>query len=403
MNRKILEEVKSQFTDDLIQTLIEKYISCGCDDNLFYSSINHLETTDNYDNHYTNELIKYIFNVGLAKYDSYGIDKQSGYQFLYESNNSWVTISSEQDPMNEQRKISDDKRPLTYRIYLNLKGKEKSDFVLSYINRCKGNDLPYKFKFSIQDQRNDQIVLLSSSENFEENLSIIEELTKNLQLGNLPMLIGVYKDGIGIAEEFYNRLYSPTQVRLALVRTSVKKYLCDHKDEFYENLSDDEKKKIDEFVGNFKYLYDAEMDDKEYFGEEYEDLNKNYYQRKSSIDCAKEHIENDRDSYVCGDGLLELGSAIQQIYSNNAEQFIHEVTQNYRMIGTQVWGISQDFVFSNETEEKFMQSKENDKMLSAKQIGTELEVMSRKGIVDGIQVDLIAMAKGEEKQTQREQ
>ena len=42
-------------------------------------------------------------------------------------------------------------------------------------------------------------------------------------------------------------------------------------------------------------------------------------------------------------------------------------------------------------------------MLSAKKIGTELEVMSRKGIVDGIQADLIAIAEGKEKRTEREQ
>lgn len=63
-----------------------------------------------------------------------------------------------------------------------------------------------------------------------------------------------------------------------------------------------------------------------------------------------------------GTGLLDLGNAIQQIYSNNPKQFVNEVTQNYRMIGTQVWGFSQNFVFSNETEEKFLQSKEQKKI-----------------------------------------
>ena len=40
MISKILEEVKSPFTDELIHDLIEKYITCGCDDNLFYNEIN---------------------------------------------------------------------------------------------------------------------------------------------------------------------------------------------------------------------------------------------------------------------------------------------------------------------------------------------------------------------------
>ena len=42
MISKILEEVKSPFTDELIKGLIEKYIACGCDDKLFYSEINKL-------------------------------------------------------------------------------------------------------------------------------------------------------------------------------------------------------------------------------------------------------------------------------------------------------------------------------------------------------------------------
>ena len=63
------------------------------------------------------------------------------------------------------------------------------------------------------------------------------------------------------------------------------------------------------------------------------------------------------------------------------------------MIGTQVWGFSQDFVFSNETEEKFLKSKESKKTLSAEQIASELEVISREGLTNNTQIDLIAMAK----------
>ena len=360
---QIINQVESPFTDELIQKLIEKYISCGCNDNLFYSEINNLGIVENGDNQSTKELIRHIFNTGVNKYDLYA--EQVDSQFIYEYNDAWITVSSEQDPLKENQRYPDDKRPVMYRVYLNIKDKEKSKFILDYINKCKANNLPYKFKFSREDGRSDQIVLLSSLENFGENLSIIEELTSNLQLGNVPLLIGKYKDGIGIAEEFYNRLYSPTKAKLALVRSSVKKYLCDHKDEFYENLSNENKEEIDGYIEVFSFLYNMRMEDKEDMGEEYEDLEKNYYQMKSSIECAKEHIENDRDAYACGEGLLALGGAIKQIYSSNPAQFIHEVTQNYRIIGTQVWGFSNDFVFSNETEamvvqQKALQQRENE-------------------------------------------
>ena len=216
-----------------------------------------------------------------------------------------------------------------------------------------------------------------------------------MALGNLPMLIGEYKNKIGIGEEYYNRLYSPTKARLALVRSSIKKYLCDHKDEFYNQIQDDEKEKIDIYISEFKYLYDEEMEEKQELGEDYEDWKKSDYQRKSSIDCAKEHIENDSDAYVCGTGLLDLNRVIQELYSNNPKEFVKEITQNFRTIGIEVWGFSKDFIFSNETEERFLTNKN---MLSATQINSELEEISRDGLINETQTYLITIAREKEKQ-----
>lgn len=356
MNNEILKKIKSPFNNKFIGELIKKYISCGCDDILFYSEINNLQTNNVIDNTYTNKLIKNIFDTGAYKYDIYA--KQDTTVYLYEYNDTWITVSSEQDPMKEEKRNTDKKMPLIYRVYLNLKGKDKSEFVLNYINKCKEHNLPYKFKFAKKDDRNDQIILLSGPENFEENLDIIEELTQNIKLGDLPMLVGEYKTGIGIAEEYYNRAYSPTQVKLLLVRASVKKYLCDYKNDFAQLLSDDENAKIDKYITDFEYVYNNQIEEKEFLGDYYEDFNQKYYQKKKTIECAKEHIENDRDAYRAGKGLLELGNAIKQIYSNHEEHFITKVTQNYQMIGTEVWGFSKDFIFSNETEERFAKKTE---------------------------------------------
>ena len=163
------------------------------------------------------------------------------------------------------------------------------------------------------------------------------------------------------------------------------------------------RKKINEYISEFNYLYESEKGDIEECGNKYEDLGKSYYQEKSTIDCAKEHIENDRDAHVCGTGLLDLGHAIKQIYSNNPEQFISEISQNYRMIGTQVWGFSQDFVFSNETERTLLKSKENEVFLSSEQIGSELGEISRKRLTDSVQADLIRMVEEKEKSKEIEQ
>ncbi len=145
------------------------------------------------------------------------------------------------------------------------------------------------------------------------------------------------------------------------------------------------------FNRNYEYLKKIGKDVDSY---------KDYYQEKSEIDCAKEHIENNHDANVCVTDLRDLSNAVKKIYSNNPEQFISEIIQNYRMIGTQVWGFAQDFVFSNETEEKFLKSKENKMNLSAEQIGSELETISRKGLSDKVQSELISMI--EEKEQKKE-
>ena len=404
MISKILEEVKSPFTDELIHDLIEKYITCGCDDNLFYNEINQLDNTDksSYSPH-TEALISQIYSQGISKSELWNYPDKDNVQLVYDRNSSWVILYSEDDPMKDKQRTPNNRNPLVYRIYLNLKDKEKTEFIQNYIKRFHESKIPFELKFSQDDTRLDQIVILSRAENLEENVLTVEELTKDIKLGDLPALIGEYKNKIGIAEEYYNRLYSPTKAKLSLVRSSVKKYLCDHVDEFESQLSDEEKKKINEYIGEFNYLYESEKGDIEECGNKYEDLGKSYYQEKSTIDCAKEHIENDRDAYVCGTGLLDLGNAIKQIYSNNPEQFISEISQNYRMIGTQVWGFSQDFVFSNETERTLLKSKENEVFLSSEQIGSELGEISRKRLTDSVQADLIRMVEEKEKSKEIEQ
>ena len=402
MISKILGEVKSPFKDDMIHDLIEKYITCGCDDDLFYNEVNQLNNDDTRTSTHIRELINKIYSQGIDKNELWNYPDKEDIQLVYDINSSWVFLSSEEDPMKDNQRIFNKQRPLVYRIYLNINDKQKAEFIQNYIKRFQEAKIPFELKFSKDDTRLDQIVILSRAENLEENVLTVEELTKDIKLGDLPALIGEYKNKIGIAEEYYNRLYSPTKAKLSLVRSSVKKYLCDHVDEFESQLSDEEKKKINEYIGEFNYLYESEKGDIEECGNKYEDLGKSYYQEKSTIDCAKEHIENDHDAYVCGTGLLDLGNAIKQIYSNNPEQFISEISQNYQMIGTQVWGFALDFVFSNETERTFLNSKENVILLSSEQIGSELEEISRKGLTDSVQADLISMVKEKDKQNEIE-
>jgi len=393
MINKILKEVKSPFTDELIKGLIEKYVNCGCDNGLFYNEVNKVDNYEQDSN--LREVLKNIYAQGISKLDAFLCDDKEKTKFLFEDKTSWMILSSGEDPLKIDRKKRDEKLPLVYRIYLNLKGKQKNEFIENYLKRMQDAKMPFEFKFSKDDSRLDQIVILSREEHFVENISIVQELTKDMQLGEVPPLVGEYQNGIGIGEEPYYRLYSPTQIKLALVRSSVKKYLCDHFDEFKEQLSDEEKKEIEEYIYYFEYNYKSEQEDMEDEGEDYEDIRKQYYQEKYTLECLKEHIETVNEAYVCGIGLANLSNVIKNIYLSNQEQLVSEVIRNYRMIGTQVWGMSNDFIFSNETEKKLL-IEENVDFLSAEQIGTELEKISRTGLTDKVQTDFVSMAEVKE-------
>lgn len=386
----ILKDVKSPFSDELIKDLIEKYINKGCDNSLFYNEVNNVGQNEQNTSNHLRGVLKNIYAQGISKMDVWQKEEHE-ITFCYDDKRSWMILSSGEDPMKTDRIRRGQKMPLVYRIYLNLKGEQKAEFVENYLKKVMEDKIPFEFKFSKDESRLDQIILLSREENLEENIQIVKELTENKELGDVPTLIGKYHDRIGIVEDYYNRLYSPTQVRLALIRSSVKKYLCDHFTEFENELSESEKKEMKEYIEIFHYRYESEKEEIEVDGKEYRDFHRSYYQEKSTLECSKEHIENDSDSYVCGEGLKNLGNAINQIYRSNPEKFISEIIQNYRMIGTKVWGFSDDFVFSNETQNKYLKANEKEDGLSAKQIGSELEQISRTGLTDKVQADLISM------------
>ena len=125
MISKILGEVKSPFTDELIHDLIEKYITCGCDDNLFYNEVNKLENADKSTSTHIRELINQIYSQGINKGELWNYPDKENIQLVYDSNSRWVFLSSEEDPMKNNQRTSDNQRPLVYRIYLNINDNKK--------------------------------------------------------------------------------------------------------------------------------------------------------------------------------------------------------------------------------------------------------------------------------------
>ena len=133
MVSRILKEVKSPFTNEFIKDLIEKYITCNCDDNLFYTKINEIEDMDVSIDPHTIKLINQIHSQGIPMNELWNC--KDDIPLIYDSNKSWEVLYSKEDPMGDNEPTLDNRAPLIYRIYLNLKDKEKAEFVENYIKK----------------------------------------------------------------------------------------------------------------------------------------------------------------------------------------------------------------------------------------------------------------------------
>ena len=64
------------------------------------------------------------------------------------------------------------------RLYLNLEAKNIPSFAIEAYKKCKEAKLPFYFKFSLRDNRNDPFLFYTSLENMPKYIKIIEEIKK---------------------------------------------------------------------------------------------------------------------------------------------------------------------------------------------------------------------------------
>lgn len=101
------------------------------------------------------------------------------------------------------------------RLYLNIKAKNLPKFATEAYKKCKERNLPFYFKFTIQDNRNDPFLFYTSYKNIDKYIEIIEEIKESNQelfegaekisknLGNLNGYIG-YGDEPTLKRESFN-------------------------------------------------------------------------------------------------------------------------------------------------------------------------------------------------------
>lgn len=149
------------------------------------------------------------------------------------------------------------------RIYINAPyGKSRYDFMFLYASKCKARGIPCGAKFIEKDKEStavDNMVIYSSHENIVANLEILEEIQKELQdfvmYCGSPIASGLNYIYYALCHcgEFnhatYNDWFNHLSCRAFCVALS---QLIKEEDEFYNNLSDNEKKIID-CIANIEY------------------------------------------------------------------------------------------------------------------------------------------------------
>ena len=279
--KDIINQVKSPFTDEKIKQLIEQYIAFDGNEAEFYRKIN-----------------------------------KEDYSIAWSEKNHLKT--SENSDENTE----------IYRIYLNLNEIDKVTVMQKYVQKCEEINKGYKIKYSTQqDDRNNEVVIITDSNNLEMDIDIIEEITEGIQLGELPPLVGIYKDGIGIAEEYIKApMYSYAEIRLDMIPKAILKYILDNSIEFIEYCSNKQVKMIDEV---HKML------------------------------ASQSNINLGQIGYGIHVSVVkELKKPLRQYIEDNSQKALPEMVTNYRTV-CQAEGISEQGVFSILTEQKVKESQEN--------------------------------------------
>ena len=294
------ERIKSPFEDDtFIKNLIINYLQAG-DIYKFYDSINEIDKDANINN------FAYVVSNKL----------KNNVNFKCDSDANWTYIKSG-DLLDEK-----------YRIYLNLKKKQKAEFIEKFAKICEDNNTPCHFKFSKFDARLDEIVILSNEEEMEKYLELIESITNNMDLEKVPTLAGIYNGkNIGVTcENVQNPHYSYTESRIRKIPETIRKFFIENFEKYKELMNDDEIEIINFFI-------EEQKDDIEYYQQKYDLKSLNIVKNNLSIEGLSTH----------GDELIPLTKRC--IVSN--EKLLDNLCSVYREV-CNIYGYSKNIIFNDD-------------------------------------------------------
>lgn len=318
--KDIINQVKSPFTDKMVEKLIKQYISWDGDMVGFCKKINEIDGLEMVTNPYLKELN-----------DTFCSQKQK----------NWNIILSDKNYLR-----NNECKEQLYKIYLNLKGEEKANTIKQYIQKCEEKNKGYKLKFAEKDGRNDEIIILTDEKNLTTDINIIKKIIQQKQKGELPILVGIYNNEIGITEEHTDTpYYDYTELRLDMIPKSIAKYILDNSLDIIKYCNTKQIKLISEMSELFK---------------------------KYTENIVLGQIGYGIHIVV----VKELLKPLRQYMVDNSEKVLPEMVSNFRMV-CQAHGISKQGVFSILTEQKIQEGGQAEEKTLEK-LQNELENLTQK-------------------------
>ena len=363
---KVLNNVKSPFTDEKIKDLIRCYLEVGRKGT--YRAIT--KTTDfrSSDTPENNERLNKGKNEVAERVRGIIGDKS----FTREQGIFQRYVINEN--MDEKHKIKN------MRIYLNLPPEKRNKFVNDYVNSCIENGTNTDFKYTNDYSRKDNMVIYLNDSDIDKQVKILEELSNDCDFLEPPPLAGRYNN-IGITSESVlggdssfneDRVLTVTKTIISLLQNNP-----EIEENFYKSekenakalrrkmrlnlfklkkVTDEEKSKykgIKEYRNIDDYIENGLKEKLNYIKERYNNKKEleDYLEDPSKVVKDEEQISN------------ELGSLCNSLYPYlqkeiDSGRISQEMLANEYRDNLEKDGVSRDGVFTKDIEEKILEEKE---------------------------------------------
>lgn len=210
----------------------------------FLKIVKNVSTKEEVDNIFKNKNYDTILQQAFDKYK------------WFDSGKYWVVVRS-----GLVKPFSNSYMDINHRLYLNIDRVDMYKVIDLFIAKCAQNNLPYTFKFSVEDNRSDNIVIYCDNAHLTKYIEILQDIKNNnpkitKSMKSPPLLTGKIDSWIGYGSEpiSYHEPgdHSFNEVRAKVLTKTIDTYL---KERFCENLYE-EIMYSDDYIKVYDYIVD---------------------------------------------------------------------------------------------------------------------------------------------------